>query len=88
MLSRNKKLLFPRLSIKSCNSYLVKMSVNLKLTLHRFSGREQLETWRVKMPIVWLTSGPIILRGIIGKVWTAVDDMDICNLEIKIIYID
>ena len=40
------------------------------------------------MPIVWLTSGPIILRGIIGKVWTAVDDMDICNFEIKIIYID
>ena len=48
MLSRNKKLLFPRLSIKSCNSYLVKMSVNLKLTLHRFSGREQLVTgWRL-----------------------------------------
>ena len=40
------------------------------------------------MPIVWLTSGPFILRGIIGKVWMAVDDMDICNLEKKIIYID
>ena len=40
------------------------------------------------MLIVWLTSGPFILRGIISKVWTAVDDMDICNLEIKIIYID
>ena len=40
------------------------------------------------MPIVWLTSSSFILREIIGKVGTAVDDMDICNLEIKIIYID
>ena len=40
------------------------------------------------MPIVWLISGPFILREIIGKLWMAVDDMAICNLEIKIICID